>query len=47
MMMGRDGVSVQVGNLLGVEGSNMVMWKMGWMLRMELERWRVKETEPT
>ena len=47
MMMGGGRVSVQFGNLLGVEGSNMEMWKMGWILRMELGRRRVKEMELT
>ena len=47
MMTGRGGVSVRFGNLLGAEGSNMEMWKMGWMPCMELGRWMVKETEPT
>ena len=47
MMTGGGGVSVQFGNLLGVEGSNMETWKTGWMLRMESGRQRVKETEPT
>ena len=46
MMTGGGRVSVQFGNLLGVEGSNMETWKMEWMPCMELGRWRVKETEP-
>ena len=47
MITGGGGVSVQFGNSLGVEGSNMEMWKMGWILHMELGRQRVKETELT
>ena len=47
MMTGGGGVSVRFRNSLGAEGSNMEMWKMGWMLHMELGRCRVKEMEPT
>ena len=47
MMTGGGRVSVRFGNLLGVEGSKIETWKMGWMLRMELGRRRVKEMEPT
>ena len=47
MIMGGGRVSVRFGNSLGVEGSNMEMWKTGWIPCMELGRWRVKETELT
>ena len=47
MVTGGGGVSVWFGNSLGEEGSNMEMWKTGWMPRMELGRRRVKEMEPT
>ena len=47
MITGGGGVSVQFRNSLRVEGSNMEMWKMGWIPYMELGRWRVKEMELT
>ena len=47
MITGGGGVSVQFGSSLGAEGSNMEMWKTGWILHMVLGRWRVKEMELT
>jgi hypothetical protein len=47
MSIGGGGGWIQFGMVLGVSGSNITTWKMGWMLRILSGRRRVKDREPT